>query len=206
MNEALRMEYRRALLRFMLQSPLVATGAALWPATGSALPELAVPDEARRALDIFQIKAAAQQKLDLAAWHFIVNGADDGKTMAANRAAFDDWQIRVRRLRDVTNVDTSIELFGQTLKTPIVLAPVGGQRLINEVGEIGTARGAGSYLMICSTVSNDSFSDIAAAAPGPLWFQLYASKHREFMKYLLEQRGTRGQSRRRADDRRPDDR
>ena len=186
MNEALRSEYRRSLLRFVLQSPLLAAGAAFAPATALARPELAVPDEARRALDIFQIKRAAQARLDLATWHFIVNGADDGKTMAANRLAFDDWQIRARRLIDVTEMDASVELFGQTLSSPIILAPVGAQKTIHPAGEIGTAKGAGDHLMICSTVSNDSFTDIAAAASGPLWFQLYASRHRDFMKFLLD--------------------
>ena len=178
--------YRRRLLHFVLQSPLL-TGAAMWPMASWPLPERAIPDEARRALDLFQIKAAAREKLDLAAWHFIVNGADDGKTMAANRAAFDDWQIRVRRLVDVSAVDLTVELFGQSLQSPILLAPIGGQQLIHPSGEIGTARGAGTHVMICSTVSNAAFPDIASAAPGPVWFQLYASRHRAFMKFLLEQ-------------------
>ena len=82
-DAAVNAAYRRRLLRFVLQSPLLA---AAWPLAGSARPELAIPDEARRALDLFQIKAAARNRLDLATWHFIVNGADDGKTMAANRA------------------------------------------------------------------------------------------------------------------------
>ncbi|MDP6675736.1 MAG: alpha-hydroxy-acid oxidizing protein, partial [Gammaproteobacteria bacterium] len=99
------LDSRRQLLRFMLQSPLIASGASLaslWPAVGLARPELAIPDAVNRTLDVFQMKAAARAKLDLRAWHFIVNGADDGKTMAANRQVFDDWQIRVRRLIDIS--------------------------------------------------------------------------------------------------------
>ena len=52
----------------------------------SAYPERAVPAEVSGALDVFQVKAAAREALDAATWHFVANGADDGKTMQANRA------------------------------------------------------------------------------------------------------------------------
>lgn len=182
-------ESRRQLLRFMLQSPLIASSAslaAMWPEAGLARPEMAIPESASRALDIFQMKAAARTKLDLRAWHFIMNGADDGKTMAENRRIFDDWQIRARRLVDISDIDMSVDIFGETLNSPIIVAPVGSQQLVHESGEIGTVRGAGRHLMICSTVSSFSIEEIAAAATGPLWFQLYASRHRPFMKSLIE--------------------
>lgn len=186
---ASRLDSRRRLLRFMLQSPLITSAASLasmWPAVGMARPELAIPDSVSRTLDIFQMKAVAREKLDTRAWHFIGNGADDGKTMAANRRVFDDWQIRVRRLVDVTQVDLSVDVLGESLGSPIILAPVGAQQLVHEAGEIGTVRGARRHLMICSTVSSFSFGEIAAEASGPLWFQLYPSKYRKFMKTLIE--------------------
>ncbi len=190
---------RRRLLEFMLGSPALASMAALsawWPSAAGARPELAIPETAQKSLDIFQIKAAAQRTLDLQAWHFIVNGADDGKTMSANRRAFDDWQIRVRRLVDVSHIDTRVELFGETLRSPIILAPVGGQRTLHAGGELASARGAAGreHLMICSTVSSYSIGEIAAVAGGPLWFQLYVSKNRPFTRHLIrsaEQAGCR---------------
>ncbi|GIS73537.1 MAG: hypothetical protein CM1200mP10_31140 [Candidatus Neomarinimicrobiota bacterium] len=36
------------------------------------------------------------------------------KTMAANREVFDEWELRVRRMIDVSSIDTSVELFGDT--------------------------------------------------------------------------------------------
>jgi len=190
---------RRRLLEFMLGSPALASMAALsawWPSAAGARPELAIPETAQKSLDIFQIKAAAQRTLDLQAWHFIVNGADDGKTMSANRRAFDDWQIRVRRLVDVSHIDTRVELFGESLRSPIILAPVGGQRTLHAGGELASARGAAGreHLMICSTVSSYSIGEIAAVAGGPLWFQLYVSKNRPFTRHLIrsaEQAGCR---------------
>jgi len=180
------------LLKFVLGSPLVASTTALstwWPDWAEARPELALPESARQALDVFQIRSAAQRRLELAAWHFVVNGADDGKTMTANRLAFDDWQIRPRRLIDVSTVDTSVELFGRKLASPIILAPAGDQQFVHEQGELATVRAAakGGHLMICSTTSSFSIGEIGAAAETPLWFQLYATRHRPFMKYLMEQ-------------------
>jgi isopentenyl diphosphate isomerase/L-lactate dehydrogenase-like FMN-dependent dehydrogenase len=147
------------------------------------------------ALDVFQIERVARGKLDLPAIHFIVNGADDGKTMQANRDAFDAWAIRVRRLVDVSRIDTATEVLGQKLEVPVILAPAGNQQAIHPEGELATARAAkaAGHLMISSTISNFSVGEIARAA-GPLWFQLYASADRRLTEKLLrdaEQAGCR---------------
>jgi 4-hydroxymandelate oxidase len=182
---------RRRLLNFMLHSPLFVSSAGLaawWPAVATALPERAVPGSVKQALDVYQMKAVARQNLDVSTWHFVMNGADDGKTMNANRTAFDAWQIRVRRLVDVSRIDTQIELFGEVLKSPIILAPVGAQQALHEDGELATARAAAARktLMICSTMTNYSIGEIANEVPGPKWFQLYPSKNPAFMKKLID--------------------
>ena len=179
---------RRRLLGMMLQSSLLPAATAWWPAQVAARPELAVPETAEQALDVFQLKAVAEQKLDNSAWHFLVNGSDDGKTVAANREAFDRWQIRVRRLVDVSSVDTSVEVLGEQLDNPILLAPVGAQQRLHEEGELATVRAAGKRgnLMISSTASNFSVGEISAQATAPLWFQLYASKDPALMRKLLK--------------------
>lgn len=186
---------RRELLAFLLRSPLLWGGVAAWPRLGAARPELALPETVADALDVFQIERVARGKLSLPVIHFIVNGADDGKTVQANRDAFDAWAIRVRRLVDVSRIDTARELLGEKLEVPIVLAPVGNQQSIHPEGEIATARAAraAGQLMIASTVSNASVGEIASAA-GPLWFQLYASPDRALMEKLVrdaEQAGCR---------------
>jgi isopentenyl diphosphate isomerase/L-lactate dehydrogenase-like FMN-dependent dehydrogenase len=175
----------------MLHSPLFASAAGLtawWPAVATALPERAIPESANKALDVFQMKSVARQKLDVPTWHFVMNGADDGKTMAANRTAFDRWQIRVRRLVDVSRIDTEVEVFGEVLKSPIILAPVGAQQSLHQEGELATARAAAARntLMICSTMTNYSIGEIAGAADGLQWFQLYPSRNRAFMKKLID--------------------
>lgn len=178
---------RRRLLRFLLQSPLLATPALLGPASVLGRPEFAVPETLDEVLDIFQMQRAAQKALDLETWHFIVNGADDLRTLNANRTAFDAWQMRVRRLVDVSRVDTGVQLFGQKLPTPILLAPAGSQQTIHTDGELGTMRAASArgHLMIVATTSSNSIGEVRAAGTSPLWFQLYPSPDQGLMRHLL---------------------
>jgi 4-hydroxymandelate oxidase len=182
-----RAEARRQFVQFMLQSPLLAVPGLLAPTRVFGRPEFAIPATLDEVLDVFQMQRAAQKVLDPETWHFIVNGADDLRTLDANRTAFDAWQMRVRRLIDVSKIDTSIELLGQKLPSPIVLAPVGSQQTINPEGELATMRAAsvGGHLMIASTVSSSSIGEIRAAGSAPLWFQLYASADQGLMRHLL---------------------
>jgi len=191
------MQARRRFLRFLAGSPLLAGSGGLlsgWPQPLWARPELAIPERASRALDVFQLKAVARSRLDPKTWHFVMNGADDGFTVEANRAAYQDWQIRARRLVDVSRVDTSLELLGQQLDNPILLAPVGNQGSIHPDGELACARAAGrrKHLMISSTVSTASVTEIAGATSGPLWFQLYPSPDARLMRHLLDKASRAG--------------
>lgn len=173
---------RRALLRFLLHSPLLT----LAGPRATARPELAVPAAVEEALDVFQIERVARGKLDLPTIHFIANGADDGKTLEANRTIFDTWAIRVRRLVDVSRIGMGTEVLGEKLDTPIILAPAGNQQAIHPEGEIATARAARAarHLMISSTTSSFPVGEIAQAS-GPLWFQLYASADLKLVARLL---------------------
>lgn len=167
----------------------------LLPLRALARPELAIPATAGEALDVFQIERVARSKLGLPTVHFIVNGADDGKTMQANRDAFDDWAIRVRRLVDVSRIDMTREVLGEKLAVPVLLAPAGNQQSIHPEGELASARGAkqAGNVMISSTVSNFSIGEIARAG-GPPWFQLYASADHRLTEKLIgdaEQAGCR---------------
>ncbi|MCK6370210.1 MAG: alpha-hydroxy-acid oxidizing protein [Gammaproteobacteria bacterium] len=177
---------RRELLGFLLRSPLLWAAAAALPDAARARPELAVPEAVSDALDVFQIERAARARLDLPTIHFIVSGADDGKTMQANRDAFDDWAIRVRRLIDVSRIDLSREVLGEKLAVPVILAPVGNQQSIHPDGELASARAAkqAGQVLIGSTLSNFIVSEIAREA-GPLWFQLYASADRKLTEKLI---------------------
>jgi 4-hydroxymandelate oxidase len=173
---------RRAFLRFLAASPL-----AVLPAKFSwAYPERAMPDSLREVSNIFQLDRVAQRQLAPDAYHFIVDASDDGATELANREAYAKVKIRPRRLVDVSTTDTSVQLFGRSYPSPILLAPVGNQQKISPAGELATASAAADegHLMICSMLTNASISEIAAVG-GDCWLQLYPSPSRDFMRALM---------------------
>jgi isopentenyl diphosphate isomerase/L-lactate dehydrogenase-like FMN-dependent dehydrogenase len=167
---------RREFLRFLMASPLLAM-----PMTRTmARPELAIPAELREVLNVAQMKRVASQTMDREGYHFIVDAADDGLTKLANEAAYKNVQLRPRRLIDVSQIDTSLELFGKAYESPIFLAPVGNQEMVSSAGELATARAAlkRKHLMICSMMTNASIGEIASVG-GDYWFQLYVSPNRD---------------------------
>ena len=146
------------------------------------------------ATNVFQFEDVARTKLTPDVFHFIADGADDLKTVQANREAFDLLQIRARRLVDVSKVDTTINILGRTIKMPIILAPVGAQQMLHQEGELASARAAasGKHLFIAAMLASFSVEEVAAVGQGPLWFQLYPSPDRTTTLLLLQRAESAG--------------
>jgi 4-hydroxymandelate oxidase len=127
------------------------------------------------ALSVLDFEPVAKAKLPPWHWAWLSTGGDGSETMRANREGFDRYQIRARRLVDISKIDTSIRLFDRTWETPIYMSPVGGHRTYNPEGELATARAAKAkkHLQVLSTVTTTSVEDVNAARGEPVWFQLY---------------------------------
>jgi isopentenyl diphosphate isomerase/L-lactate dehydrogenase-like FMN-dependent dehydrogenase len=127
------------------------------------------------ALSVLDFEPVAKAKLPPWHWAWLSTGGDASETMRANREGFDRYQIRARRLVDISKIDTSVRLFGRTWETPIYMSPVGGHRTYNPEGELATARAAKAkkHLQVLSTVTTTSVEDVNAARGEPVWFQLY---------------------------------
>jgi isopentenyl diphosphate isomerase/L-lactate dehydrogenase-like FMN-dependent dehydrogenase len=143
------------------------------------------PEEA---LDVFEFREAARATLPPAHFGYIQTGVEAGRTFTRNHEAYGDIQLRVRRLVDVTNVDTSIELFGRRWDSPIIIAPCGSQRAFHDEGELATARAAKSqgHLQVLSTVATTSVEDVAEARGEPVWYQLYPTPMWSITERLIE--------------------
>ena len=139
-------------------------------------------------LNLHDLEPLAQAKLPAPIFDFIAGGAEDEVTLRANRAAFEAITFRPRVLLDVSNVDTSTAVLGQALPFPVMLAPVAMHRLVHPEGEAATARAAKSAdtVMILSTMSSISIEDVAAAADGPKWFQLYCYSEKGVSERLVK--------------------
>jgi 4-hydroxymandelate oxidase len=128
-------------------------------------------------VNVFDYEALAQAKMDPAFWDFYQGGSDDEVTLRANRTAFERIRLRPRVLVDVgaSALDMHTTVLGIPVSMPILIAPMAMHCLAHPEGECATAQAAAKAgtLMIASTVSTRTLEEIAKAASGLLWFQLY---------------------------------
>jgi len=124
-------------------------------------------------VNVFDYEALAQANIEPAAWDYYQSGVDDEVTLRANRSAFERIQLRPRMLVDVSTCDRGTTVLGTPVSMPILIAPTALQCLAHPEGECLTALAAGNTLMVASCSATRSLEDIARAASGPLWFQLY---------------------------------
>ena len=176
------LESRRGFLRFLATSPLLA-----YPGLGFAQESRPISDP-KDAINVFDFHEAAKETLPVAHYGYLATGTDDDGTVRANRTGFDKFQFRTRRLIDVSNIDTSIELMGTKWDTPIVIAPAGSQKAFHPEGEVAVARAARNqgHLQILSTVTTSSVEEVAEARGAPIWYQLYPSSEWSITKRLLQ--------------------
>ncbi|QSB12163.1 alpha-hydroxy-acid oxidizing protein [Lysinibacillus fusiformis] len=128
------------------------------------------------------LEKVVAKKIEAGPFGYIRSGAGGEQTLRNNRAAFEKYSIVPRFLNDVSNVDTSIHLFGKTYPTPLLFAPVGMNGMVHDDGELAVARAAQNLNIpyIQSTVSTYALEEVAQAAPSATkWFQLYWSTNEE---------------------------
>ena len=138
-----------------------------------------------------ELEATAKEKMDIGPFGYIKSGAGGEDTLRDNTSSFAKYSITPRFLNDVSTLDTSINLFGQTYPYPLLIAPVGMQLIAHEDGDIATAKAAAKIGVpfIQSTVSGFSIEEIAeATGDSPKWFQLYWSGTNGEISYSMVKR------------------
>lgn len=121
--------------------------------------------------------------------HFLFEYADGGAcsetTLKNNLDDLQSIALRQRVLRDVSDIDTSTTLFGQSCSLPAILAPIGLAGMNARRGECQAMRASHrARVPFClSTVSVCRLSDVAAISPP--WFQLYLMRDRALMISLM---------------------
>jgi len=191
-----REKQRRLLLRWLSASPLLALPGSLqvlaqearrpdpmiWPAVVTDL--IANP---RDAVNVFDFEPVAYKNVPPAHFGYMASGIDDEVTLRANRQAFLKYQLRPRRLRDVSNIDMSVTLFGSRWDTPIIMGPTGSNGAYHPDGELGVARAARArgHLNVLASAAGTSIENVLAARQGEVWFQLYATSSREVARQAV---------------------
>ena len=119
----------------------------------------------------------------------MLSGAEDERTLKANEAIYDELQLKIRRLIDVSRIDTAVSLFGQSYASPVGLSPIGFQKLFHPDHEVGTAAAMEGHggLMIAGMLSSARYRDIAAKLTRKPWLQLYARWDRGMIKSVLDE-------------------
>jgi isopentenyl diphosphate isomerase/L-lactate dehydrogenase-like FMN-dependent dehydrogenase len=131
---------------------------------------------------------AAENAMTPEAWAYIAGSSGGESTAAANAEAFENWRIVPRMLRDVSERDLGVTLFGRRYPTPIIAAPVGVLELVDPDADLAIARAAASLgiPMVISSQASTPMERIAAeGGGGPQWFQLYWSSSDELVESFV---------------------
>ncbi|KRC66319.1 alpha-hydroxy-acid oxidizing enzyme [Aeromicrobium sp. Root236] len=148
-----------------------------------------------RALTVWDLRAIAKRRTPKAAFDYTDGAADAELSLARARQAFEDITFHPAILRDVSVVDTSVEVLGARSALPFGIAPTGFTRMMQSEGEIAgaTAAEAAGIPYSLSTMGTTAIEDLAAAAPGGRnWFQLYMWKDRDRSMALVDRAAKAG--------------
>lgn len=125
-------------------------------------------------------RRVAQQVLPRFAFEYLEGGAEDWRTADRNVAAFETLELEPRILVDVSQVDTSTELFGERLALPAAVGPTGLNGLLRHRADeyLASAAGKAGVPFVLSTASTSLIEAVRARTQGPLWLQLYVQNDR----------------------------
>ena len=130
----------------------------------------------------------ARRRLPKMVFHFVDGGAEDENTLNSNQRSFDRISFHPRVLTGVEHRDLSATVLGRNIRLPVMLAPTGLLRLVSREAELAAVKACGKAgtIFVLSTASSFTIEEVAGAAAGPLWFQLYLSPDREINKSLVQ--------------------
>ena len=86
------------------------------------------------------IVRSARSNLDKGDWDYLVGAADTEASLRRNRGALDSWTFLPRILRDVSDVKTTTQILGQTLRIPVLLPPIGSVQAFTKDGVLQLLR------------------------------------------------------------------
>ncbi len=153
---------------------------------------------------VLDYRELARRKLPRQLFDYVDGGAYEEATMRANVGDLERLLLRQVVMRDVTTRDQTVEVLGQRLALPVILAPVGLGGMLARRAEVQAARAAeaAGVPFVESTLSICSIEEVAAATQAPPWFQLYVMRDRGYSEELMSRAQAVGSPDPRAD-RRP---
>ena len=150
---------------------------------------------AAEALTVFDFEAVAKKKLHVGHVALMAGSDEHEGTYRANREGFDQYQLRVRRLVDVSKTDMSVSLFGIKMQRPIILCPIGAIRAFHPEGAVAVARAAKTkgYEQVLANfghrvggAGSHSIEEVTAAKGGPVWYQVSPDRDWNHMLAMIK--------------------
>lgn len=171
-------------LRRLIERPVGAScdGYAFRQCEDSGVPSHS-PASVEPLTDSLDARCAATLNPDI--YHYYATGSGQEVSLNEARRAWQTFRLRPRVLVDVSKVNSETLLLGTRLPSPVAIAPMGYLGSLDAGGEVEVVRGAGSHLTVISTRASRSIEDIAAAAVGPWWFQVYITADRSLTEALV---------------------
>ena len=138
----------------------------------------------RKGYSVPALRALARKQLPRLLFDLVDGAAGDEITMRRNEAALAAMELVPTLLAGAATRDQSVELFGEKLRSPVIIGPTGFAGLMWPRAEIETARAAARFGTIYSTshASLSSMEEIGAATQGPKWMQTFLYKDRGLTK------------------------
>ena len=132
-------------------------------------------------------RRAAERRLPRFLFDYIDGGSGAEVTLRRNTADWDALQLTQKVMRDASKMDCSVDLFGEKLALPLVLAPIGMGGMTARRGEVQAKRAADAAgIPFClSTVGICTLEEVGAVSDRPMWFQLYMLKDRGIVADIL---------------------
>lgn len=135
-----------------------------------------------------RLRTQAEQELSKEAYAYVAGSAGSETTKRANRRGFNNLQIVPRMLRDVSDCDTGISLFGHHYPAPFLLAPIGVLEMAHDQADLAVAKAAASegVPFIYSSQASVSMEECSRAmGDAPRWFQLYWSTNNDLVESFV---------------------
>jgi 4-hydroxymandelate oxidase len=128
-------------------------------------------------VDLSELESAAAEALPPHTFALLADAAGEGLTARWNEEAFRTWRLAPRVLRDVSAVDTTLDLLGSPVSCPVGIAPLPRMASVHPDGERGLARAAADRgVVFCAATNSTVPLEDLVIGGAPAWFQLYAHR------------------------------
>lgn len=138
-------------------------------------------------INVQDARQRARRRLPRMIFDFVDGGAGDEVTLRRNQEAFQELELLPQNIGDVTGRSQAVTVLGQTIDTPILLAPTGMVRLVHRGSEVAASRAAAAAgtITVLSTMSSDPVEAVSAACQQRLWFQIFTCRDRWVTEALI---------------------